>query len=226
MTLAGKRRTRKGAQRHTRETPEGRGLVTSRAVRTLWRVAIAGLVAGVAACGRAPEQDLLARAEHLYLDRNYEEAIPLLKRHLLKHPNDVAGHFYLGSCYVLASEGFHLTLARGELETALALYQRSGATASPVPRFSSAEYFELRCHLEIGKVLIRQVLHMLENRWPHAMVQETVRTCDETLAEARRIDPDSADVKELEAIIANVKLGLQGRVPRPSGAGGASARYI
>jgi tetratricopeptide (TPR) repeat protein len=180
-------------------------------LRTFWRLVVAGLVAGVAACGSAPEQDLLGQAEHSYLEGNYEEAIPLLKRHLSSNPNDVAGHFYLGSCYVLASESFHLTIARGELETALALYQRSGAETSPIERFSSAKYFELRCHLELGKVLFRQVLFMVENRWPYAIVQETVRECEETLADARRLNPDSDDVKELETIIRNLKLDLGGR---------------
>jgi len=171
----------------------------------------AALAAGVVACGPAPEGGLLEQAEQFYLDGQYDAAIPLLKRHLLAYPDDVAGHFYLGSSYTLASEGFHLTLARGELETALAQYHRSGAKVSPIERFSSADYFELRCHLELGKVLFKQVVFMLENRWPSAAVNETMRAFEETLEEARRISPESDDVKNLEGIIRELRLGIRGR---------------
>lgn len=123
----------------------------------MWRSNLALLVIlllGAGACGRPPREDLLAKGEYLCREARWEEAIPVLKQHLLENPRDAGAHYYLGRCYLNQRSPWPM-LAVGELETAMYLFLKSGKV-SPIARFN-ATYFELSCHLEMSKVYLKQI---------------------------------------------------------------------
>lgn len=75
-----------------------------------------------------PEYDpsLLAQAAQLgEKEQRWDEARPLIRDHLLKHPDDPMGHYYYGLSFLHRREA-QLTLAEGELLTAQALLERNG----------------------------------------------------------------------------------------------------
>ncbi|GMV99521.1 MAG: hypothetical protein AMXMBFR84_06600 [Candidatus Hydrogenedentota bacterium] len=177
------------------------------------RVTAAVLIAiGAAACQSQPKRDLLAEAEYLCLETRFDEAIPILKQLLLEQPHHAGGHYYLGWCYLSSSDNRWLMVAQGELETALAIYKRTGGP-SPIPRFSS-QYFELICHIDIAKVHLRQLLFILDNGAPSGLnpftlIEALVQKCKEQAEAARKVDPESKDVTDLEAQIESVSNALR-----------------
>ncbi len=151
-------------------------------------------------CGRS--EPTLDQAEDLYRNQQYDEAIPVLKEYLLRHPDDAGAHFYLGSSYVLMSDPW-LVPAMGELQTALALFERSGRI-SPIERFSDT-YFELRCHLELAKVLLKQLAYLDDYPASPEIAAAILERCDTILAEVRELDPDSPDVRQLDEILTAIR---------------------
>ena len=160
-------------------------------------VAVAVLAIG---CSRA--EPTLDQAEDLYRDQRYDEAIPVLKGYLLLHPDDAGAHFYLGSSYLLTSDPW-LVPAMGELQTAMALFERSGKK-SPIERFSDT-YFELRCHLELAKVLLKQLMYLSDYPASPRISAAILERCDAILADARKVDPESPDVRQLDEILTAIR---------------------
>lgn len=119
------------------------------------------LMAVLSGCAKQPERNLFAEAEHLYLDQRYDEAVVLLKQHLARHPEDAGAHFYLGTCYLSSPKNGWLGIAQGELQTALALFERQGKI-NPIPRFNDSTYFELICHINLAKVYLRLILNIMD----------------------------------------------------------------
>ncbi|MBI4556182.1 MAG: hypothetical protein HY706_01240 [Candidatus Hydrogenedentes bacterium] len=170
----------------------------------------AATLCGVATlgCSSAPKEDLLKRADELTRDTRYSEAIPVVKRHLLEFPADPGGHFLLGLCYL---HGYHpvtkrpepwIMIAKGEFETALDCFRANGKR-STIERFND-QYFELRCYLEISKIGIKQIDYLLKNPGAmapdelHGILRPIVRSCRKACAEAKRVAPDSPDVKWID----------------------------
>lgn len=58
-------------------------------------------------------------------EQRWDEARPLIRDHLLKHPEDPVAHYYYGLSF-LHRQDAQLTLAEGELLTAQALLERNG----------------------------------------------------------------------------------------------------
>ena len=141
------------------------------------------------------------------LDQRYGEAIPVLKTYLCRHPDNAGGHFYLGSSYLLSKSPW-MVLARGEIETALALFEQQGGK-SPIERFSDV-YFELRCHLELAKILLRQMVHLVDSGAPPESLRPLVERAEETLTKARAIAPEAADVAQLEALVTAMRDAVGG----------------
>jgi tetratricopeptide (TPR) repeat protein len=169
-------------------------------------------LAVLALTGCSRDDGSLEDAERVYLAGRYDEAVPLLKEYLLRHPDDAGAHFYLGSSYLLQDDPW-LTLAEGEIETALALFERSGKV-SPIPRFSDT-YFELRCYLELAKVYFKLILFLGDNRGSPQWIAMITERCDEILASARQVDPDAPEVKQLEELIGGVRRSIRRRPERP-----------
>lgn len=58
-------------------------------------------------------------------EQRWDEARPLIRAHLLRHPDDPVAHFYYGLSYLHRKDA-QLTLAEGELLTAQVLLERNG----------------------------------------------------------------------------------------------------
>lgn len=181
-------------------------------------IPVIGIVA-ISCSSRAPEQDLFAVAETLYLDQHYDQAIDAFKRFLLDHPDHAGAHFYLGTCYFASDDNRWLGIAQGELLTAIALFERQGKV-SPVPRFNDT-YFELISHINLAKIYMGLVLTILDegSRIPgldkRRAVEMTLEKCDEQYDIVAKIDPDHADVQWLKERINTLReaLSLPRRTP-------------
>jgi tetratricopeptide (TPR) repeat protein len=170
----------------------------------------------VVSCSRAPEEDLFAKAETLYLDQQYDDAIGLFKRFLLEHPDHAGAHFYLGTCYYASDENRWLGIAQGELETAITLFERQGKVSS-IPRFN-ATYFELIGHINLAKIYRELVFTIVEDapRIPgfdrRRAVELALEKCDEQYEIVKRIHPDNPDVVWLKGEIDTLRDALS--IPR------------
>ena len=151
-----------------------------------------------AGCHRPADEGVLRQAGALCQRGQWDAAVPFLKQYLLDYPRHTAAHFYLGRCYLNGQKRF-LGAAEGELLAALDLFHQDHRH-SPIPEFSD-EYFELRCHLELGKVHLRALMHAVSGGVPAIVIHELAGKCRSTAENARRLAPDSEDVKELEQIV-------------------------
>jgi len=177
-------------------------------------LAAAYLLAGIGlACHTPPQRNLMQEAETLVLDAKFDEAIPVLKKKLLADPEDAGAHYYLARCFQFASKPW-LAVAQGELETALHLFAKQ-AKKSPIARFSDA-YFEMICHIDIGKIRLRQIMAVLDNGGALEDIQPLLASGREAAANARRIMPDANEVKELEANLAQTEKLAQALRPPPA----------
>jgi tetratricopeptide (TPR) repeat protein len=167
-------------------------------------------------CEKVPEEDLFAKAETLYLDQKYDEAIEQFKRFLLEHPEHSGAHFYLGTCYFASDDNRWLGLAQGELETAIALFERQGKVNS-IPRFD-ATYFELISHINLSKIYLGLVFTIVEDTPQlrgfdkRIAVQLALDKCDEQYEIVKKIAPDNPDVAWLRDRIDTLREALS--IPR------------
>ncbi|MCL4693860.1 MAG: hypothetical protein KJ060_15280 [Candidatus Hydrogenedentes bacterium] len=186
----------------------------------LWIIALSVAVALAAlpapACNRPPEEDLFAAGETLYLDQRYDEAIGTFKRFLVDNPNHAGAHFYLGTCYLASDDNRWLGIAQGELQTAIALFERQGKV-SPIPRFNDT-YFELISHINLAKIYLGLVITIVEDRSSlpgldrRRAVELTLERCEEQYDIVAQIDPENADVAWLRGQIDTLRRALS--IPR------------
>ena len=157
--------------------------------------------------------DLLEQGEHLMLEARWQEAIPVLRAHLLRNPRDPGAHFYLGRAYLLHALPL-LVHAEGELKTALYLFHEQGGE-SPIERFDDT-YFELACHLELSKVHLSVVQMVMNAGGRRELLERALEQCDEHLDAARRIDPESPDVEQLETLLTDLRAAIdEAPLPEP-----------
>ncbi|MDZ4860841.1 MAG: hypothetical protein SGI88_17835 [Candidatus Hydrogenedentes bacterium] len=168
-------------------------------------VSIVVLAACAASCNRAPAPDFFAEGEELYLKGEYDEAIERFKGYLLADPDHAGAHWYLGTCYLYSSEHRWLGIAQGELETALALFNRQGK-ANPIPRFNET-YFEMMCHINQAKIYLLLVETLIQNprAFPgldaRAVIPGLLAKCAEHAGLADEVSPGNPDVVELKRIL-------------------------
>lgn len=164
--------------------------------------ATAAAVAAQIARWHRPHVDTLRVGAELCRHGRWDEAIPLLNRHLLDFPNDAhrnaAAHFFLGQAYLFGSDPY-LPVAQGELELALAMFTQNGRK-SPIEEFSDT-YFELRCHLELAKVHLSTLSVAISLRAPQWMLRAALDKCRDEAEKARRVAPDSSDVAQLDRML-------------------------
>lgn len=159
------------------------------------------LAAFTTACGPASDENVLGHAEFLCVEERWNEAIPLLKQFLVRHPDHAGAHFYLGRGY-LNSDQFRPLLAEGELQTALYLFQRNGRHSS-LDRFSDT-HFDLLVRLETAEVYLRQIEWLLINGAHDATIRPLMRKCRETADAARQIASDSEDLHDVKKRLADL----------------------
>ena len=113
-----------------RVTPEREALIA----RHRWLLLLPVLVAGtllvlvmawpVLRPAAAPPNILVAH--EIARNGDWDAALNIAKAYVLATPDDPVGHFLLGQCYLYGGK-VQLTLASGELETALRIHERTGA---------------------------------------------------------------------------------------------------
>ncbi|NIA15075.1 MAG: hypothetical protein GWP08_13465 [Nitrospiraceae bacterium] len=166
---------------------------------------------------RGPHEDTLQAGAELCRRGRWDEAIPLLNRHLLDHPDDVrrntAAHFFLGQAYLFGSDPY-LPVAEGELELALAMFIKNGRK-SPIAEFSDT-YFELRCHLELAKVHLRALDTAIFYNARQELLRAIYGKCLDEAEKARQVAPDSPDVAQLDEVLRDLALQIETPRRRPA----------
>ena len=171
--------------------------------KSLWRVGTAWAVACAVlplACS-APRENLLPKAEQLVLDGKWYEAIPVLKRQLVMHPDDAGAHYYLGRCYMLVNdEDFYPRLAEGELQTAIRMFKRAGGETSPIERFDP-KYFEMICLVDSSKVFVRQMTLFLRDGGRLVPMKHFIERARHYAERAAGVMPEAPEVSETMRIV-------------------------
>lgn len=174
-------------------------------------ILLGGLALAALSMGcRGEDEDLLERGEYLMLEAEWREAIPVLRAHLLRSPQDPGAHFYLGRAYLLHAPPL-LVHAEGELKMALYLFHKRGGQ-SPIERFDDT-YFELACHLELSKVHLTVVQMVMNTGGRRALIERALEQCEKHLEAARRIDPESSDVEQLETLLTDLRKAIDEQAP-------------
>lgn len=177
-----------------------------------WRGALRVLAAGVcvfaAGCDDPDPSVLLDHGEELVLSGNFHEAIPALKQCLLIDPCNPGAHYYLGQAYLNAQfrasiPPWRLTVALGELDTALACFKRLGRP-NVLARFTGKQ-FEVSCHLKKALVHLRRLQVGASHGIPLHAMRAIMDELEGEADAARAILPDSSDVMDLDALIAQFK---------------------
>ena len=182
----------------------------------LRKLGLAGaLVALAAGCARPQHVNYFQEGEDLYLKGEYDAAIDRFKLQLQQKPEDAGAHFYLGSCYLYAAQkniggkdNAWLGIAQGELETALALFERGGKV-NPVPRFD-ATYFEMICHINQAKIYLLLIQAIAQNPRlfvgviPREAIPAFIEKCNEQAKLAEQVAPGNPDVEQLKMLLAAI----------------------
>ncbi len=176
--------------------------------RTLRGVSAGAVCAAMLGCSQPDPNALLARGERLILDAKWHEAMQPLKQCLLIQPDNPGAHFYLGRAYLNARFGatippWRLTVALGELETALRTFERHGRV-QPLDRYTPQQ-FEVMCHVTKAQAHLRKIEFGMGTGIPPSAMAAVMRDMEQDAEAARAIMPESEDVKVLESFIAQFK---------------------
>ncbi|MDX9971628.1 MAG: tetratricopeptide repeat protein, partial [FCB group bacterium] len=143
-------------------------------------VTVAWVCFALIGCGDPGDADMFQKAEALYREGRFDEAIPVLKSFLLRHPSHSGAHLYLGGCYQFSDQWS--ALAEGEIKTALLYYHRDG-NRSTIARFDDA-YFELRCYLDLIKIQFARLDFALAPKAPPEILAPILSDFQHSVAEA------------------------------------------
>ena len=106
------------------------------------------------------------------------------------------------------------------MQTALALFERQGKT-NPIPRFSSATYFEVIGNVNLAKIYMRQFLGALNLELPPGvdrgrLLRDLIEAAEDAYEDARQIDPDAQEVEWLRARLMELRTIVR-QFDRPTG---------
>lgn len=144
----------------------------------------------------SPSPDILA-AHEVARNGDWDTALEISKHYVLLHPEDPVGHFLLGQCY-LYGKRVQLTLASGELETALHIHERTGnlgawaGTVEPVD-------FAFRIYKVRAVVELRIVREAISFQLPLPFIRRHLLAGMEQVKMGLQLKPDDASLKEMEA---------------------------
>ena len=159
-----------------------------------------GMVSG---CRKAPDTDALRLAWAQVNDRQLGAAIPLIKEYLQYYPNSVAAHYMFGKCYLHRADA-NTTLAKGEIETALALLDRGNS-----PEFLTEIYPEnkLRAmmHQDAALALMRAIYDASGEGLPEIISLPMIDMALEHVKEGLAEDPESSFLKEMEGTLKSLQ---------------------
>ena len=162
------------------------------------------------ACRGEPPSSLPPTVAGLVEEQKWDNAIPILKKHLVACPEDVAAHYYLGACYLNLKDPI-LPIAEGEFQVALTLFRRNGM-ASPIGGVTPRD-FELRCYLGLSNVYIRSLAVLTSLTSDMSILSPLIHNLGMAVANAASIAPDDPRVKRLQTLVD--RLMHQPRTPPP-----------
>ncbi|MBI1319438.1 MAG: hypothetical protein GC168_10900 [Candidatus Hydrogenedens sp.] len=173
-------------------------------VRHRWMVLLVLLVAGafigiafVVPMTRGHEQpaDILA-AHDLAREGHWEEAMAMTRQFLLEHPEDPVGHFLLGQCYLYGPR-LQFTQAAGELETALAIHDRTGSMGAWQGMVEPSD-FTYRIYKLRAIVELRIVHESINLRLPRGFVEKHLLACLEEIRSGLELFPGDAYLTDMQ----------------------------
>lgn len=185
-----------------------------RARRPRWGIALflcaAGLLA--AGCGGSDyDPALLKEAAALGEEQEWARARPLIKAHLLKYPDDTAGHFYYGLSYLHLKHA-QLTIAEGELLTAQTMLSRED------PRLEAAtgmEYYTFKgvLHQKTALVYMRAFREVAGLRVPYKYTRDLLVKAANQVDMGLQSNPKSHILEEYREFLEETLHGTPEQLP-------------
>jgi hypothetical protein len=141
-------------------------------------------------------QDILAAHERAR-EGDWTTAFLVARAYTVQHPECPVGHFLLGQCY-LYGERVQLTLASGELETALRLYERTGNLGAWEGIVDGPDFMS-RVHKIRGVVELRIVREALNHHLPVPFIRRHLLEGIEQVKRGLELMPGESSLIEMEA---------------------------
>lgn len=165
-------------------------------------------------CRAAPDKNTLIDAWQLCENLEYAAAMPLVRAFLLQNPRDPVAHYLLGKCYQNSEES-QLTLAKGEFDMALNLFDAEG-DLSILEGIMTAAEFQATLHCDTALVLLRSVLEAEKAGLPQYASLPALRSALDHAQKGLYFNPKSEFLQELvlslEFMVRRVE---EDRVPSP-----------
>jgi tetratricopeptide (TPR) repeat protein len=149
----------------------------------------------MSACRNRVDDSDLVNAWTLCEALEYEEAFPIVREYLFLHPDNSVAHYLLGKCYQ-QRENPALTLAKGELDMALFLFDRDGDLSVLSEAMTGSEY-RATLHCDIVLVLLRTIIEAEEQGMPPNAGIPILRIALEHARKAAYFNPESAFILDL-----------------------------
>jgi len=173
---------------------------------------LCGVAVFLSGCGPEPyDPALLREAAALGEKQKWDEARPLIKAHLLRHPDDAVAHFYYGMSFLHLADP-QLTIAEGEFLTALALLAPETA---PTEAAAGMEYFTFKgvLHQKTALVYMRAFREALRMNVPYEFSRDLLMKAAAQVDLGLKSDPKSHALKEYRDYLQETLKGTHIEVP-------------
>lgn len=161
----------------------------------------------------SPDHAPLERAWDLCEALQYDAAFPMVREYLLRHPESAMGHYLLGKCY-MARQQSELTLAKGEFDTARALFDQredlEGLDARMTP-----DQFRAALHCDTALALLRTVYEAERQGIPMNRARPILRNALDHARQGLAYHPESSFLEELTAALSKLLAELGDKSPPP-----------
>ena len=165
-----------------------------------------GLVLALAP-GCPPREDttaLLLRAHALGEEYRWAEARDYARRYLITRPDSAPGHLlYAKGCLRVALEDMRLSIAQGELETALALFEAAPDLGPLADAWEPNQFLGL-IHHELATVYFRRIYEVSDAGVPEALIKRDLERAREHVDLGLQADPESKSLQMMRETIAEL----------------------
>lgn len=198
-------------------TPERQIVIARHRWLMLLPVLVATALGGIVFAGPAMRPALAAAdilAAHEQAGKgDWSGAMVVARVYTVQNPACPVGHFLLGQCY-LYGDRVQLTLASGELETALRLYERSGNLGAWEGVVEGKD-FMYRVYKVRAVVELRIVREALNYHLPVPFIRRRLLEGIEQVQRGLEIMPDEPSLLEMKAAMKKLLDELRVQPPPP-----------
>lgn len=169
-------------------------------------IALTGIASFLASCAPPPDDiEPLAAITEAGDHQNWEVTRSIVQAHLLRHPDDILGHYYFGLSY-LHTQSPQLTIAEGEFLTALRLLDQSEASSI---LFAGMDRDQLKgqIHRKAALVYMRGFREGTRLGLPESYTVDLLEKAYEQVENGLQANPESSHLKEYEEFLRET-LGL------------------